>query len=1112
MRPFPYFPYFPYLCLALLLIVSGGTLAWGAPAPAKRLFHLTFDGANALTAAQAGGNGEPAQAEGVAVVPGLRGRGVFLSRESILAYAEAGNLDKARGSLEIWFQPSFERDAFTSRKAFYPCLFKEDAPLGPVAPDPVNNLWLWFTQGQLRYDLRVSPRNDVLLAGLPGGLKDVWRQVVITWDSRFGSAIFLNGRRMPPFVSDRPFGVLPPVTWTPRAPARFFLGNRGRDTYHTPEPLWGGCECVLDEVAIYDRPLEDDEVLRAWGSAFGPARGAPLVLARRGAIAAGDRRPLTFDVKNPNPFPLDGRLSIAMEGPGGRRALYAGPVRLRAGQVSALAAPPVRLSAGTYSICYTFAGVAIYREPFSVLAAPSSAPTAAAPKLLARCDAVSLRGTDRFRESAPTRVGNLQGAPYVESGPNRFDRMAIRFQVRNPGRPHLLKVYYPDDRERIFDAIISSPSAPCAYDAQGGVVAGKEFENTGAVQCYEMLFWPREKDAALTLTTWAAGRPAALSAFEVFEMGDALPPLPLQAAPNGRGLGLYWEDPMISECFGGRHHEADPERFTAETADRLVEYLRWTGMNTLIYPVAFYQGPGFATLAENLVAGSGFERHPPNYVDILLRRFEAAGNLAFLPEINLCLSGSMLLPVREHARTPAKGYLAVSSEGRTNDAMFPRLNVLHPRYQDALAGLFREMCRRWGDSPAFRGVQLHVVIESSFWFGGPEWGYDDFTVGLFRQESGEPLPEFAGEGRCRERYAWLRGHAWQKWIAWRCERVARFYGRLAGILHETRPDLNLVVGLRYLAEGDRDLARWSAAGRSMRTLYREGGFDFERMARIPNLVLQKYFYPNDMAWQTASRSGNAHYLGLEMRRSDELRQTLTLSGTRPVATNLYLNYFESDVDARTPLPGFWWRAPEWRVCAPSPSGRSYLELFAESVALYDAPFITTGGYVVGTLGHDAHVQEFARAYRTLPAIPFRTLPQVSDVAVVRAGQGGYLYAVSRAPFAVTLHLRLSGQVKLRDLSDGSTLSDGAPAIALQPYQLRAFRADQEVAPENVSIDGCDIPPDRKARIETAIAQLQTRPAPGPAIAADLRRELDRQCYVRCKHLLEEVRTLDLLAR
>jgi hypothetical protein len=322
--------------------------------------------------------------------------------------------------------------------------------------------------------------------------------------------------------------------------------------------------------------------------------------------------------------------------------------------------------------------------------------------------------------------------------------------------------------------------------------------------------------------------------------------------------------------------------------------------------------------------------------------------------------------------------------------------------------------------------------------------------------------------------------------------------------------LRLIVALRYLAEGDSRLGDWEKAERSMKRVYREAGIDFDHLATIPNLQIQKYFYPADIKWQRMARgaSTNDMYAGLEFRRSDELRNTLTRNEMQPVSINLYLNYFESAIDAKKPFPDFWWQPPQWRVCALSPGGRNFLELFAESVALYDAPLITTGGFLVGTLGHDPQVQEFARAFRALPDAAFAPVPVDSDAVVVRVGLGGWLYAVNRAPFATELTVSFRTETTLTDLASGETLSGTAIKVALQPYQLRSFRG--EVTRDAITACACPVPAGRKAQVQQTIAKLRTCPAPGPDIAAELERELAAGNVIRCKHISERVPALNLL--
>jgi hypothetical protein len=354
-------------------------------------------------------------------------------------------------------------------------------------------------------------------------------------------------------------------------------------------------------------------------------------------------------------------------------------------------------------------------------------------------------------------------------------------------------------------------------------------------------------------------------------------------------------------------------------------------------------------------------------------------------------------------------------------------------------------------------------------------------------------------------------NAREPWLEWRCRRLAEFYARLAALLTARRPDLKLIIGLRYLAEGDERLGDWDKAGRGMNRVYREAGLDFGRLAAIPNLRLQKYFYPADIAWQRMARGADRRdmYTGLELRRSDELCQTLTLGGRQPVSTNLYLNYFESAVDERRPIPGFWWDGPRWRVCALSPAGRNYLELFAESVALYDAPLVTTGGFLVGSLGHSSHVQEFARAFRALPDAAFATVPVDSDAVVVRHGDGGWLYAVSRVPFATTPTLSFAREVELDDLSSGERLQGSVLQVVLEPYQLRSFRGTVSAA--DIVACTCPVPADRRALVLATAAALRGCPAPGAEIAAELERELAAGNVVRCRHIAQRVAALNLLA-
>jgi hypothetical protein len=341
--------------------------------------------------------------------------------------------------------------------------------------------------------------------------------------------------------------------------------------------------------------------------------------------------------------------------------------------------------------------------------------------------------------------------------------------------------------------------------------------------------------------------------------------------------------------------------------------------------------------------------------------------------------------------------------------------------------------------------------------------------------------------------------------------VTELLTRVSDVVRSTRKDLKLSLGLFYLIECDDRASLWEQANRSMKRTYREAGLDLDQVAAIPNVQIQKYFSPTMIKLRRAAKDapGNEMYAGLEFRRSDELRQALTRGGEQSAAVNLIHMYFESNIGEQRPIPNLWWPSPRWRVCSLTPGGRNYLELFAESVALYDAPMITTGGFLLGTLGHNRHVQEFARAYRALPNASFETARASSDAVVVRVGKGEWLYAVSRAPFDTQVTITFRKPVTLTEVSTGEQLEGETVLLQLAPYQLRSLHGSVEL--KDVRAVSCPIPPDRRALVQKAIADLRKRPGRGMEIAAELKRELAAGNIIRCKHAMERVETLDLLS-
>ena len=85
-------------------------------------------------------------------------------------------------------------------------------------------------------------------------------------------------------------------------------------------------------------------------------------------------------------------------------------------------------------------------------------------------------------------------------------------------------------------------------------------------------------------------------------------------------------------------------------------------------------------------------------------------------------------------------------------------------------------------------------------FGNLSFGYDDYTVGLFEKETGQNIPlKESGKARVRERYEWLVANAKEDWVAWRCDKIAELYSKIAARVQKARPDL-LVLTNYFLNE------------------------------------------------------------------------------------------------------------------------------------------------------------------------------------------------------------------------------------------------------------------------------------------------------------------------
>lgn len=166
------------------------------------------------------------------------------------------------------------------------------------------------------------------------------------------------------------------------------------------------------------------------------------------------------------------------------------------------------------------------------------------------------------------------------------------------------------------------------------------------------------------------------------------------------------------------------------------------------------------------------------------------------------------------------------------------------------------------------------------------------------------------------------------------------------------------------------------------------------------------------------------------------------SGAAPYA-EVYATYFENMEMPKTLLPEKY--SSFFQDADVKGHGRFWLKPLVFSVATQDALETTVGAQPFGTIGREELAREFARAYRALPALPFRDVPGAEDPVTVRyleTEEGTYFYLANVSFGEVEVRLGWekgffrSAPKTAENLSTGREEPIGV--IALKPYELRSF--------------------------------------------------------------------------
>lgn len=653
----------------------------------------------------------------------------------------------------------------------------------------------------------------------------------------------------------------------------------------------------------------------------------------------------------------------------------------------------------------------------------------------------------RYREGG---AGTLGGQSHSNAARSWF---GYQIHFENLHRPHRVVVDYPDDDFRAFLLVIYEQGrAMRQFD--NGVGTGGPRRLSRRVHRREIFLWPRHHDAWLVAHTWRKNAPAAIQRIRVYEMEDGLPPLPV--GNSGRYFGMYYEEPRFIDWS---HQVSDEPIEFVRTWDRLGSFMRHTGQNLLWYQGISY---GIASTETELVTtlrrfGPRSDHFGNNTFRGMLLSAEKHGYgiIADLHE-QLAVFEEHLpegVPIVDTRQTGADGTMATFAP--SGDSGY---NIVHPAVQDLLLRAFRQVAEKYRDSPAFLGLSfrtMQVINPAYSGFGSERFGYGDFTVGLFEKETGVEVPGGNDPGdpeRFRQRYEHLMGPKRAEWIAWRTRKVTDWLSRVAGMLREVRPDLQLFMSPK--------------GGGFQRVPAR--GMDPGQWAEVPNL-----------RFGTATFIGY-HFAGYRMPMShtqdirpwDRVKDRYAHMGRHTVALcpNPYMEggelwkIYPSEMQRHIGPGGDSCGAPD----SPPPY---YIERVADLMSTGPLWMFADGALAYrGILPRQK--QKIARFVRSLPMADFRHSGINLEPAFLwEADHEGerIFYVVNRQVYPVALDLAVEGADQARRLHDGKTVLvvRDALRLELEPFGMEAYA----VAGGSRIVDGTvEVPPEEVARLREMIRQ------------------------------------------
>jgi len=651
------------------------------------------------------------------------------------------------------------------------------------------------------------------------------------------------------------------------------------------------------------------------------------------------------------------------------------------------------------------------------------------------------RSLGDYRESGD--VGYLQNMN--AHAPSWF---SYKLKLPDLEGPYLVEVDYPNDEPRTMLAQIRQGMPEIGgidhfpYTMGVGVDTGGEFPLSDQFEKLSILVWPTGRDWRVTLMTPQTGLRAAASKIRIYKLTGTLHPTP-GLEPNGRTFAQWYEEGLsYLTAFGGTQNTIED---ILRGTDNWLRSTAYMGANRIFPTVAIYQMAMYPSRFNS-------DFNQPNTFDLvrLILLLSQKYRLDFVAEFAPEAREVAWLASNEPGDKPNR---LRDKNGRFADYPLAIYSPVHPINRKWYLGMIREFVERYQDAPNFKGVSLRVMCWANPGFTNfhsIEWGYDDFTIKRFEEDTGITIPVQADDAkRFSKRSVWLMNHKKAEWIAWRCAVVAEMYRQVVETVRSVRPDLTVYTDIYSANMENTGIDDLKAMG-----------VDIDLLGKIAGLEVINALHPygrrdtsraNQKLRDNLVDVGRLRMMAPGGRDANFFFTQAYMEATQAVAPNEQLGYPKD--------------APHgWMSGIANPAAAQVNERWALALAETDAQLLGDGGNAY-TLGQPL-TRAFLQEYRQLPKIPFTPRAEARDPVAVweaRDGEDFWFYAVNREAYAVPVEILLENATQVVRALDGSPVNQQSVSLTLEPYELRVWRASKDARIATVRVR----PPSEKSELVAA---------------------------------------------